>query len=225
MRERPYDLVICDLKMPRLDGIVVLPRHCGDDARAGRAPDLRDRRCRRHRRRALSRGERLSLAGEAVPARRSCCAPRATCSRKESPRLQALAARVGSAAFIIAGFCRNCSTVERIIDAACGRRHRAAERVAEPADGARVQLATRDSFTPISCADLLHRHFAVVVEANHLPLAPGQRLDRLAHAIPHFRASRRRCPAAPALTAPAPPAASSRRCCRRWRAATWTRWC
>ena len=32
-------------------------------------------------------------------------------------------------------------------------------------------------------ADLLHRHFAVVVEPDHLLLAPGQRLDGRLHAI------------------------------------------
>jgi len=34
--------------------------------------------------------------------------------------------------------------------------------------------------------DLLHRDFAVVVEADDLPLAPGQRVDRGAHALLDF---------------------------------------
>ena len=63
-----------------------------------------------------------------------------------------------------------------------------AERVAQTADGARVQLRHARFVDADLGADVLHRHFAVVVEADHLALAPGQRLNRGAHAIARLAA-------------------------------------
>jgi len=62
----------------------------------------------------------------------------------------ASAARVGAAAFIITGFCRNCRIVDFRIDAAC------AGAIVGPSASLRRRMAracswlTRDSFTPIS---------------------------------------------------------------------------
>ena len=70
-RRRRSISVICDLKMPRLDGMAFYRTLSAARAGTGEARDLRHRRRRRHRRGAVPRGERLPLAREAVPARRS----------------------------------------------------------------------------------------------------------------------------------------------------------
>ena len=74
---RSFDLVICDLKMPRLDGKAFY-RQLEAAAPALAAPrDFRHRRRRRHRCRTVPEGERLSLAREAISAARSAQSGRA----------------------------------------------------------------------------------------------------------------------------------------------------
>ena len=62
----------------------------------------------------------------------------------------------------------------------------AAERITEPTDGARMQLGDARLVHADLGANLLHRGLAVVVEADHLLLARGQRRDRGAHAVLGF---------------------------------------
>jgi len=66
------------------------------------------------------------------------------------------------------------------------RSHRIAERLAQTADGAGVQLRHSRFVDADLLPDLLHRDLSVVVEADHLALARGQRRDRAPHAFPHF---------------------------------------
>src|SRR5262249_48470551 len=88
------------------------------------------------------------------------------------------AATDGRAAFVITGFFAAKSissrfllaTVSLVMSPRASRRPRVAR---PPARFVHADLG----------ADLLHRHFAVVVEADHLPLAPRQRLNRRTHAI------------------------------------------
>ena len=65
-----YDLIVCDLKMPKVDGMRFYERLSAADPDAGAPRDFRDRRRRRHRGREVPAGKRLPLAGQAVPARR-----------------------------------------------------------------------------------------------------------------------------------------------------------
>ncbi len=58
-----------------------------------------------------------------------------------------------------------------------------AERIAQPANRPRVELRDARFVDANLGADLLHRDFAVVVEADHFALAPRQRLNRGAHAV------------------------------------------
>ena len=71
VRTRVYDLIICDLKMPRVDGMQFYRMLERDHPEAARPHPVRDRRRRRHRRGALPRGDRLPLAREAVQAQGS----------------------------------------------------------------------------------------------------------------------------------------------------------
>ena len=68
---KSYDLIVCDLKMPKIDGMRFYQKLADDPSRRRAARHLRHRRCRRHRGRAISAGQRLPLAGQAVQARRS----------------------------------------------------------------------------------------------------------------------------------------------------------
>ena len=68
VKTRVYDLIICDLKMPRVDGMQFYRDARARSPRGGAPHHLRDRRRRRHRRRALPRRDRLPLARQAVPA-------------------------------------------------------------------------------------------------------------------------------------------------------------
>jgi hypothetical protein len=64
-----------------------------------------------------------------------------------------------------------------------GSRHQRAERIAKPSDGARVQLRHARLVHTDFSADLLHRGFAVVIEADDLLLARRKRGDGRTHAI------------------------------------------
>ena len=68
LRGRPYDLIVCDLKMPRLDGTAFYRELEAIDAGDGAPGHVRDRRRRRHGCGTVPRGDRLPLAREAVPA-------------------------------------------------------------------------------------------------------------------------------------------------------------
>ena len=68
VRERHYDVIICDLKMPKVDGMAFFARSVGDHAAHRAAAGVRDGRRRRDGRRTVSRRERLPLDPEAVPA-------------------------------------------------------------------------------------------------------------------------------------------------------------
>ena len=61
-----------------------------------------------------------------------------------------------------------------------------AERVLQAADGAGMELRHARFVDPDLGANLLHRRFAVVVHADHAPLAGRQRLDRRAHVVAHL---------------------------------------
>ena len=61
-----------------------------------------------------------------------------------------------------------------------------AERLLQALDRARVQLRHARFVDADLRADLLHRRFGVVVEADHLALARRQRRDRRADAVAHF---------------------------------------
>ena len=61
-----FDAVVCDLKMPRLDGRAFYHALSTSAPGAGKTRHLRDRRRGRHGRGGVSRTERLPLAREAV---------------------------------------------------------------------------------------------------------------------------------------------------------------
>ena len=66
LKERRYDLIVCDLKMPRLDGTAFYRQLETDRRRDGPAGAVRHRRCGGHRGGTVSRGDRLPLARQAV---------------------------------------------------------------------------------------------------------------------------------------------------------------
>ena len=127
----------------------------------------------------------------------------------------ASAARVGAAAFIITGFCRNCRIGGLQDRRSLRRRHRRAQRIAQAADGARVQLAaraTRSRRSPGRSASSSLRRSS----RGRSPCARATAATRSRRARDRaLRSSRRRDPDAPARTAAAPPAASPRRRARR----------
>ena len=59
--------------------------------------------------------------------------------------------------------------------------------VAQPPDGAGVQLRDPRFVHADFRADFLHRHFAIVIEADRLPLAHRQRRNRGVHPVACFR--------------------------------------
>ena len=71
------------------------------------------------------------------------------------------------------------------LTASAGGHHRA-ERIAESANGARMQLRDARFVDADLGADLLHRRLAVVVEADDLLLAGRQRGDRGTHPLLGF---------------------------------------
>ena len=89
--------------------------------------------------------------------------------------------------------------LDRLLGEALG-----AERLLQPLNGARVELRDARFVDADLGADLLHRRFAVVVEADDLALARRQRRDRGADAVAHFAAPRTPCRATAAPRAPAP---------------------
>ena len=68
---KSYDLIVCDLKMPKIDGMRFYQKLVRDAPRRGAPRHFRHRRRGRHRRRDVSAGQRLPLARQAVQARRS----------------------------------------------------------------------------------------------------------------------------------------------------------
>ncbi len=93
---------------------------------------------------------------------------------------QTLLSRV---AFAILGFCWNAST-RRL--GRLGGLHRGAQGIAQASNGARVKLRHSRLVDANLGANLLHRRFAVIVEADDLLLAQGQRRDRRLHAVLRF---------------------------------------
>ena len=219
----------------------VLPDARGDIARAGQARDLRDRRCRGHRRGGVSRTRPAAVGWRSRFVSAICCARCARCSPESrardtrslmSLRVVCLQRAARSIVFERALGSIDVSARQRIGltltrhlqrglrgygffatrlwegRRACVRRHRlcrhrrigvhrlqrglrhrrfsgrkrdqltahlrdllrihVAERVAQAANRARVQLRDARLVDADLGANLLHRHFAVVVEADHL---------------------------------------------------------
>ena len=71
VKERPYDLIVCDLKMPRLDGPAFYRRLEAENAGARAPRAVRHRRRRRNRCRTVPGRDWLPLAAEAFSPERS----------------------------------------------------------------------------------------------------------------------------------------------------------
>ena len=172
-RRRPratFDAVICDLKMPRLDGPAFYRAIVEHYAGAGAAGDLRHRRRRRHRSRALPRRERLPLAAQAVPA------VGAAARRPRGRRVghQHAARSVGRARSPCRSAWRGLAPPGSAASDVVGEA--AAERLLQALDGAGVELRHARFVDPDLGPDLLHRDVAEVIEPDDLALARGQRL-------------------------------------------------
>ena len=100
-----------------------------------------------------------------------------------------------------------------------------AEHLAQPLDGAGVQLRHARLVHADLGADLLHRHFAEVVEADQLPLARRQRRDGRAHAVAAPRVRSYAASGASGSDGTSAAGSRSRRGGPPTPAATWTRWC
>ena len=130
-----------------------------------------------------------SAAADRSPLRRSAAAPRDAAARG-----RLYGSTTAGAARPIAGL-RHPHPPHRLLERQDRRtralrplRRRAlgAERLAQALDGARVQLRDARFVDADLRADLLHRRFGVVVEADDLALARRQRRDRGANAVAHL---------------------------------------
>ena len=182
VRNANYDVVICDLKMPRVDGMTLyraiaaatpaLARRVifvtGDVAGTDAERFLEESGCR-----WLAKPFRLVR----LAARR----PRNARVGTTTAGLRVL--ELSSVAFAIRGFCWNSRIARAHRLRGFSRRHDTGQRIAKSADCTRMKLRHSRLVDADFGADLLHRGFLVVVEPDDLLLARGQRFDGRADAI------------------------------------------